>query len=100
MFHFRFEASPKSTHPKFGEYAGAIVACWVQRATQIEALSVARGWIGDEDWAITATEYAALITRDTQLPDGGQYFEQAQTDGEVFVFYTFPVGAPDDPPDT
>jgi hypothetical protein len=28
--------------------------------------------------------------------EGMQYFEQAEIDGEVFVFHTWPVGAPDD----
>jgi hypothetical protein len=41
-------------------------------------------------------EEASLITRETQLPAGMQYFDQAEIDGEVFVFYTSPVGAPDD----
>jgi hypothetical protein len=41
-------------------------------------------------------EHADLITRETQLPDGMQYFEQAEIDGEVFVFFTSPGGASDD----
>jgi hypothetical protein len=96
MFHFRFEVRPKRTHPKFGHYACAMVSCWIQRDTQDQAAAVARGWIGDEDWTIIRTEHADLITRETQLPDGLQYFEQAEIDGEVFVFFTYPVGAPDD----
>lgn len=95
MFHFRFETRPKRTHPKFGVDA-AMVSCWIKRETLADAAAVARGWIGDEDWRIIATEHAALITRETQLPGGMQYFEQAEIDGEVFVFFTAPVGAPDD----
>jgi hypothetical protein len=94
MFHFRFDVRPKRTHPKFGEYAGAKVCCWVQRETETEAAAVARGWIGDEHWEIIATEHADLITREAQLPDGMQYFEQAEVDGEVFTLFTSPTGAP------
>ena len=96
MFHFRFEVKPKPTHPKFGHYAGAMVSCWIQRDTQDQAAAVARRWIGDEDWTIIRTEHADLITRETQLPDGLPYFEQAEIDGEVFVFFTYPFGAADD----
>jgi len=96
MFHFRFEVRPKRTHPKFGQYASAMVCCWIQRETQEQAAAVARGWIGDEDWAIIRMEHAGLITRETQLPGGMQYFEQAEIDGEVFVFFTSPIGASDD----
>jgi hypothetical protein len=96
MFHFRFEAEPKRTNPDFGRYAGAMICCWVQRKSQDEAAAVARGWIGDEDWRITTMEYASLITKETQLPEGMRYFEQAEIDGEVFVFITHPTGAKDD----
>jgi hypothetical protein len=96
MYHFIFDALPTSENPKFGTYGGATVGCWVQRETQREAESVARAWIGDQHWTITSLEEASIITRDTQLPAGLQYFEQAETDGEVFIFYTSPIGAHDD----
>ena len=51
--------------------------------------------LATEDWTIIRTAHAGLITRETQLPDGLQYFEQAEIDGEVFLFFTSPVGAPD-----
>jgi hypothetical protein len=96
IFRFIFDARPKRTNPKFGKYGGAAVSCWIQRDTQGEAESVARGWIADEDWTITAMDEASLITKETQPPDGMQYFEQAEIDGEVFVFHTFPTGGLDD----
>ena len=98
MFFFQFEVRPKQTHPKRGEYAGAMVNCWILRDTQSQAEAVARGWIGDEDWRITSVEEAMLMTRESQAkhPDGMQYFEQAEIDREVFVFHTWPIGAPDD----
>jgi len=38
------------------------------------------------------------VTREMQAehPEGMEYFEQAEIDGEVLVFHTWPVGAPDD----
>jgi hypothetical protein len=98
IFFFRFEVRPKQTHAKRAEYAGGMVNCWVLRDTQAQAAAVARGWIGDEDWRITRIEEAMLMTRERQaeFPDGIRYFEQAEIDNEVFVFYTWPVGASDD----
>jgi hypothetical protein len=98
MFFFQFEVRPKQTHPKRDEYAGAMVNCWILRDTQSQAEAVAHGWIGDEDWRITGVEEAMLMTREMQAehPDGMRYFEQAEIDSEVFVFHTWPVGAPDD----
>jgi hypothetical protein len=96
MFFFQFEARPKQTHPEGDRYAGAMVNCWILRDNQSQAEAVARDWIGDEDWRITSVEEAMLMTREMQAahPDGMQYFEQAEIDGEVFVFHTWPVGTP------
>jgi hypothetical protein len=98
MFFFQFEVCPKKTNPEQKEFGGAMVNCWVLRDTQSQAEAVARGWIGDEDWRIIGVEEACLMTREMQAehPTGMQYFEQAEIDREVFVFHTWPVGAPDE----
>lgn len=96
MFHFQFEVRPNATHPKCLEYAGGMACCWVQRDTLPEAESVARRELADQHWTIVTTEDAGVITRETQLPDGMRYFEQAEIDGEVFVIFTSPVGEPED----
>jgi hypothetical protein len=59
------------------------------------AEAVARSSINDEDWYITRVETATEITRQTQNPGGLQYFEQAEVDGAIFVYHTWPTGAPD-----
>ena len=96
MFCFQFEARPKKTHSKATEHGGAIINCWIQRGTIEEAESYARGSIADEDWIITHCEDGFLVTRDIQDPKGMRYFEQAETDQEVFVFHTWPLNARDD----
>ena len=96
MFHFQFEVQPKPTHPKCLEYADAMACCWIQRDTLPDAESVAREWLAKEDWTIVTTEDAGVITRETQLPDGMRYFEQAEIDGEAFVIITSPAGEPED----
>ena len=95
IFYFRFEAHPKSTSD-LAEAAGAFINCWIQRDTREDAESYARGAIADQDWRITRLEESSLVTRDTQPIQTIQYFEQAEIDGEVFVFHTWPVGAQDD----
>jgi hypothetical protein len=96
MFYLRFVAHLKDAHPKFHETGGAMVNCWILRDTLEGAESYARGCIADEEWCITGLEAAFAVTRETQADEGMQYFEQAEIDREVFVFYTFPLGAQDD----
>jgi hypothetical protein len=75
-----------------------MVNCWILRETQRQAEAVAYGWIGDQDWRITGVEATTIITRESLVgnPKGIQLFEQAEIDREVFVFHTWPTGAPDD----
>ncbi|OAI55959.1 hypothetical protein AYO49_05020 [Verrucomicrobiaceae bacterium SCGC AG-212-N21] len=99
MYFFQTKVRPKDTHPKIGEYWGAMVNCWIQRESQPEAEAVARDWIDAEHWHLTEFEEAMVITRETQQPGGMQYFEQAEIDGQVLVFYACSVGPDDDPED-
>jgi hypothetical protein len=91
MYFFRAEVVPKKTHPKYEEYGGGMVNCWIKRETEEQAQAVARGWIGDEDWKIVRLDVAGLMTREEQMinPAALEYFEQAEIDNEVFVFLTW-----------
>ncbi len=95
-YYFRFAAQPKDSNPESKICGGAMINCWIVRDSQSEAESYARGSIADEDWIITGLEDASEITRESQAQPGLTYFEQAQIDREVFVFYRWPLGAKDD----
>src|SRR5262245_8799679 len=89
MFYFRFEARPTNINEAAGKARGAFVNCWIQRDTREEAESYARGAIGDQNWHITRLEDSCSVTRETQSSNSLQYFEQAELDGEAFVFHTW-----------
>jgi hypothetical protein len=72
-----------------------MVNCWIVSETIKAAESQARDAIADEDWRTTELEEAYEMTRETQAPEGLDYFEQAQIDQQVFVFYRWPTDAPD-----
>ena len=97
MYYFRFEVRPSRVSADFGKSGGALVNCWVLRDTQSQAEAVAKTWIAEDDWIITGVEYAGRMTKEEQSPAGLQYFEQAEIDREVFVYYKWPIDAPDDP---
>ena len=96
MFLLEFEVRPRPNNPEVKECGGAKVCCWINVDTQEEAESIARKTIIDGKWAIIKMEEVSLVTKDTQSVEGMQYFEQAEIDGEVFVFHTWPIKAPDD----
>jgi hypothetical protein len=92
MFYFRFEARPKNACEDADKAKGAFINCWIQRPTREEAESFARGSIAEQDWTITRLDECGSVTRETQPASGLQYFDQAELDGEVFVFHTWDHG--------
>lgn len=99
IFLFQFEVRPRPNNPESKKIGGAVVLCWVDRPTQDVAETIARGLIDKEGWVIMKLEEASLITRETQNPEGMEYFEQAETDGEAVAFYTWSLDATDDQED-
>lgn len=94
MFFLQFEVTPTAEHPQHHELGGAVVNCWVLRDTMSEAESAARAWFQATHWAVVSLDEAGPMTREQQMssfPSGLPYFEQAETDEEVFVFHTYPL---------
>lgn len=82
---------PETEHDE--SYGGAHVSCWIRDQTERNAPHIARGWIEECGWIVDTIEEHYPITAEdySDRPDSFQYFEQALTDGEVFVFNVFPV---------
>ena len=82
---------PDTEHAE--SYGGAHVSCWIKDQTVRNAPHIARGWIEENGWIVdTIEEHYPITEEDYSVPsDSLQYFEQAQTDGEVFVFHVFPL---------
>lgn len=81
---------PTFCHEK--QFGGATVGCWIKDQTKRNAYLVAKGWIEDHGWVPLSLEdqYPVSAERYEGNAEGRQYFEQALTDGEVFVFHTSP----------
>lgn len=75
------------------DYGGASVGCWIKNQTRKNAYLVAKGWIEDHGWVPLSLEDQHPVSKADYDDDtkGRRYFEQALTDEEVFVFYTWPT---------
>lgn len=91
VFLLRFQASPL-TDRTADNVGGAYINCWVQRDTMVEADEAARELITDQGWVITEEVEAAEVRREQVDEESGlKYFEQCLIDGEVAVFYGYPM---------
>jgi hypothetical protein len=80
----------------FAEFAGAHVNCWVARPER-EAVSRASQIAAEQGWRVTSiVQSCEVVEGNYSLGDpGGDYFRQAEIDGEVSVFHTWPNSASD-----
>ncbi len=92
MYFTVIEAVPEPNSDEAQKYAGSHVACWINSTDwkhareRAIALVAGAGWIMRnivEEKEVTAESYAL---NDTAM----DHFEQALTDQEVCVLYTFP----------
>ena len=104
LFLLTIEARPEPDADDFGEAGGAFVNCWVNtddlRAAERRAVALIeeRGWRPHRfaEWElVTRATYADRDPRDDYGLNLRVIVDQAFTDGEVCVFHTWPVDAPD-----
>ncbi len=93
MIFARYAIIPSRHHPEFGRIGPALVNCWLRVRSFTEAESIAvrtmrgLGWRSvtlEEIWRIPPGHYR-------RRDPGYRYFEQAQTDREVYCFHTSPL---------
>jgi len=95
MQYLIIDAVPDPTFEHKEDHAGATVGCWIKEQTTKNAYHISRGWIEENGWVVLNLDEQYPITEQAyeDEPDGKEYFEQAQIDGEVFAPYeaTIPI---------
>ena len=79
--------APADGPDDMGDATDAEVHCWIRDQTQRNAMHVAAGWVAEHGWVITEVIEQRPVTRaDFADTEYLQYFEQALTDSEVFLY--------------
>jgi len=103
LFLVTIEARPEPDSDEHGEAGGAFVNCWVDADDLRTAERRAAALIRENGWRPHRFDDWELVTRSTydgrepddDGPELREVVEQAFIDGEVCVFNTWPVDAPD-----
>ncbi len=93
-----YAAYPKPENPEYGAIDGAYVSLFVNEPIQAAAEAAATAFIEEQGWDAGELDEAFPVTAE-MYPVGHpsrERFEQAQIDGIVATFNTWPVGAPED----
>jgi hypothetical protein len=95
MFFLQYRTTPLPDRLDVAaKYGGAIVDCWIDRETALEAESVAKKMIETQGWQVRETLEVAQTSEEDFAKSAKlrQYYEQAVLDKEVVVFFTYPLG--------
>ena len=93
IYYLMTEVVPKRNNPESKEFGGAYINCWVNAATQKDALSKVKEYIDEEDWTFIKTEDIFLAQRHLYLdePDSLECYDEACKNGISAMFYTWPI---------
>jgi hypothetical protein len=98
MFLVFLGARPTEAQDGYAEFGGAYVNCWVDAASERDAVAIAQAEVREAEWEPGPIESVGPVTADDYTDDasGREYFEQALLDGVVLVFHTWPRDAPEE----
>jgi len=90
-YFLQVEARPSANHPEHGEIEGAVVNCWVRINSEAAAEELVRRELARQNWLIDSIAGPEMHTTEDYEddPTDSEYYEQAQTDGDVFVFHVY-----------
>lgn len=92
-----YEARPKPGSDRFETVGGAFVSCWIRAFDQNSAENAALADMDSRDFEPIALLEARVVIRNdyrNQL-DWLEYFEEAESDGESFLYNAWPPEAQD-----
>lgn len=91
IYYFLFEVVPDAESDNFLNYGGAFAACWVKGETIEDAQDIAINAVSTDGWAITSLEESFIAEHEfyDEDPELRGAFEQASTEGESYIYYTW-----------
>jgi hypothetical protein len=92
MFYLQYRCIPSETSDNYRELGGAYISCWIKAVSIKGARTIAEFEIQENEWIVQELEESGPIKREDYEKDDEslEYYHQAEIDGEVYVFDTWP----------
>jgi hypothetical protein len=90
-FLLTYEVRPAKILPGREDVGGAIVNCWIVADSMSRAKALADQALRDDEWVVIDRMKEEQRDEDNVAEVAEQYFRQAQIDGVVLVFHTYPA---------
>jgi hypothetical protein len=90
IYYIRYEGFPGLESEESETVGGAYINSWVEAESEDEAHATAVRFIEAQGWTVVSVEDGPRsVSR--PVDDTKKYFDQAETDGECYVFHQWPV---------
>lgn len=90
IYFLQYEVSPHVANDLFSEVGGAYVNCWIKATSPQEAYSIAVNSLEDQSWLVLGLQSCEVGDRDTMVDSEAEFYQEAEQEGEAYVFHTWP----------
>jgi hypothetical protein len=92
MFYLQYACIPSPTSDNYDEIGGAFISCWIKAVSMEAARKMAEVAINENNWIVQKLEESCPIKKEDYGVDDEslEYYKQAEIDGEVYVYDTWP----------
>ena len=99
IFSVVYEGRPTPEAPAAATVGGASIVCWIRAKSNAEAAERARQFFDEQCWIVIELDRPwKRMTQQNVPAESMNRFEQAQIDGECYIFHTWNNFAEDDEP--
>lgn len=98
IYYFLFEVLPEPDSENFEDSGGAFVNCWIRSNSEHEAEIIAVEAIRNDGWCIQSLEDKFIAEKERYVddPEVLELYEQAEKEGESYIFNIWPPEPQDD----
>lgn len=92
IYFLQYETVPSENSENYADTGGAYINCWIKAKSIADATILAEIHINENEWVILKLEESYPVNY--ELYEYGdeslEYFQQAEIDGEVYVYHSWP----------
>ncbi len=92
IFYIQYECIPSPESEDYAEYGGAFISCWLKTNSIENAKLLAEKSIKENHWVVKKLEesYPVQSKDYDENEENLEYYQQAEIDGEVYVYDAWP----------
>ncbi len=92
IYYLQYQSEPSPESKDSDRIGGAFINCWIKAGSLDAAKDLAQNSIRNNNWIILSLEESYVVDSDyyRENKESLEYYEQAITDGEVYVYHSWP----------